>query len=85
MNSPFVIEQARALVAQPPFKDSPPSADQVQRLYERVLARRAEPAEIESALHFLALPGEPSGPAPLSQWEKYAQVLLETNEFAFVD
>jgi hypothetical protein len=25
------------------------------------------------------------GPAPLSAWEKYAQVLLESNEFAFVD
>ena len=24
-------------------------------------------------------------PAPLTAWEKYAQVLLESNEFAFVD
>ena len=31
--------------------------------------------------------GEFAGPtpAPLSAWEKYAQVLLESNEFAFVD
>ncbi|MEO7318734.1 MAG: DUF1549 and DUF1553 domain-containing protein, partial [Chthoniobacteraceae bacterium] len=85
MNSPFVIEQARALVAQPPFKDSPATAGQVQELYSKVLARKAEPAEVEAALQFLAQPGEASGPAPLSQWEKYAQVLLETNEFAFVD
>lgn len=85
MNSPFVIEQARALVAQPPFKESPARAEQVQQLYTKVLARPAEPAEVESALRFLALPSEPSGPAPLNQWEKFAQVLLETNEFAFVD
>ncbi len=85
MNSPFVIEQARALVAQPAFKESQPTAAQVQQLYTKVLARSAEPAEVEAALKFLAQPGEPSGPAPLSQWEKYAQVLLETNEFAFVD
>src|SRR5262249_30318867 len=28
---------------------------------------------------------QPAPPAPLSAWEKYAQVLLETNEFVFVD
>jgi hypothetical protein len=27
----------------------------------------------------------PAGPAPLKPWEQFAQVLLETNEFAFVD
>ncbi len=85
MNSPFVIEQARALVADPRFKQSPASVDQVQELYARIFARRAESAEVESALRFLAQAAEPSGPAPLTQWEKYAQVLLETNEFAFVD
>jgi len=26
-----------------------------------------------------------NGPSPLSQWERYIQVLLMTNEFAFVD
>ena len=85
MNSPFVIEQARALVAQPQFQKSPASAGQVQELYARIFARRAESAEVDAALQFLAQAGEPSGPAPLSAWEKYAQVLLETNEFAFVD
>ena len=85
MNSPFVIEQVRALVAQPPFQKSPACADQVQELYARIFARRAESAEVEAGLQFLAKAGEPSGPAPLSAWEKYAQVLLETNEFAFVD
>ena len=85
MNSPFVLEQARALVAQPAFKEAAANAEQVQQLYAKVLARPADAAEVAAALQFLALPAEPSGPAPLSQWEKYAQVLLETNEFAFVD
>ena len=85
MNSPFVLEQARALVARPPFQKTPACADQVQELYARIFARRAESAEVGAALHFLALPAESSGPSPLSAWEKYAQVLLETNEFAFVD
>ena len=64
---------------------SPPAAGQVQELYARIFARPAESAEVEAGLKFLALPAESSGPAPLSAWEKYAQVLLETNEFAFVD
>ena len=84
INSPFVVEQARALVALPDFAaDKGVSAWQVQQLYERALSRRAEPAEVESALRFLA--DAAAQPARLSPWEKYAQVLLSTNEFVFVD
>ena len=91
INSPFVVEQARALVARPDFAaDKGVSEWQVQQLYERALSRRAEPAEVESALHFLATeaartPEPVPQPSGLSPWEKYAQVLLSTNEFVFVD
>jgi hypothetical protein len=37
----------------------------------------------DSVAEFSGPPPEP--PKPLSPWEKYAQVLLESNEFAFVD
>jgi hypothetical protein len=37
----------------------------------------------DSAAEFSGPP--PAKPKPLSPWEKYAQVLLESNEFAFVD
>jgi hypothetical protein len=37
----------------------------------------------DSAAEFSGPP--PARPKPLSPWEKYAQVLLESNEFAFVD
>ena len=39
-------------------------------------------------LEFLAAPDADAGPKAqpkLSRWEQYAQVLLATNEFAFVD
>jgi hypothetical protein len=36
-----------------------------------------------SAAEFAGPPEKP--PTPLSAWEKYAQVLLQSNEFAFVD
>ncbi len=55
MNSPFVMDQARALVDAEEFsKNDGASEWQVQELYERVLARRAEPAEVENALRFIA-------------------------------
>ena len=37
----------------------------------------------DSAAEFAGPAAKP--PAPLSAWEKYAQVLLQSNEFAFVD
>jgi hypothetical protein len=55
LNSPFVVEQARALVAAPDFRQPDgPSEWQVQQLYERVFARRAEPQEVEAALKFIS-------------------------------
>ena len=83
MNSPFVVEQARVLVAQPQFQQTPATADLVQELYSRIFARPAESQEVAVGLEFLAQAA--NGSAKMSPWEKYAQVLIETNEFAFVD
>jgi len=89
LNSPFVIEQARALVAKPEFgKGAPVSEAQIQQLYTQVYARRAEPEEVATALRFLATPelaAEPASQTTLTPLEKYAQVLLASNEFVFVD
>ena len=43
----------------------------------------SEPGEWHSKVAFAGPTAPP--PPPLTVWEKYAQVLLETNEFAFVD
>jgi hypothetical protein len=48
------------------------------------VVRMADPMEEWSALAGFGGPA-PKPPAPLSPWEKYAQVLLESNEFTFVD
>ncbi|HZJ14027.1 MAG TPA: PSD1 and planctomycete cytochrome C domain-containing protein [Chthoniobacteraceae bacterium] len=88
MNSPFIIEQAKALVTAAQFQQEQPYEEQVQELYGRVFARRAEPAEVDAALRYVTLqltqPRDEAKKA-LSPWAKYAQVLLETNEFVFVD
>jgi mono/diheme cytochrome c family protein len=54
LNSPFVVEEARALVGKSDFaKPESASEWQVQELYERVFSRRAEPPEVEAALKFI--------------------------------
>jgi hypothetical protein len=84
MNSPFLLEQAKALVRQ---TGATGAEERIQRLYRRVYARAAEGAEVELGLRFLETTRAEDGPgAPaLGPWERYAQVLLLANEFAFVD
>jgi mono/diheme cytochrome c family protein len=54
INSPFVVEQARAIVAKPEFSKAESASEwQIQEIYERVYARRAEPTEVEAALTFV--------------------------------
>ncbi|HEV8003317.1 MAG TPA: PSD1 and planctomycete cytochrome C domain-containing protein [Planctomycetaceae bacterium] len=90
MNSPFMLVQAKSLVARPQVAGKLSPVDRVESLYEVVFGRRPEEAETELALQFLdrAQPTASSGAAAQSQlapWAQYAQVLLASNEFLFVD
>jgi mono/diheme cytochrome c family protein len=72
MNSPFVIDQARALVDKPEFKDSTaPSEWQIRALYERVYAREAGQTEVDAALKFVAQQMQPQGESDAEKplWE----------------
>jgi hypothetical protein len=80
MNSPFVLEQARALAAR--VGSEPEGARRVEALYRVVLARRPTQAETRLALDFVV--GVSKG-NQLGAWEQLAQVLLMTNEVMFVD
>lgn len=87
MNSAFVIEQAKALAAQGDGAGRD-ARSRVASLYQRVLTRHPEAAEIESALRFLeqaARGKEDDKDSDLGEWEQLAQVLLLTNELLFVD
>ena len=88
MNSPFIIQQAKALAARPEVSKEPEPAKRVEKLYRLAYGRAPTPDEVQGAVEFirgeeaLASPGTAS---PLSPWEKYAQVLLQSNEFVFID
>lgn len=53
MNNPFVIEQAQALVKDPKYKEQNAYENEVQNLYDRVFARKAENNEVDWALRFV--------------------------------
>ena len=93
MNSGFVQEQARHLAQRPEVKTLPDAA-RIRALYRLLFQRLSTPDELAAGLDYLrraatlphlALASDAKGPAPLSAWEAYAQALLMTNEFAFVD
>jgi len=85
MNSPFVQERARRLAAHLEEQGLTEPASRVMYLHRRLFGREASPEEIEQALAFVRAV-EADGPAVRQgAWEQYAQVLLLSNEFVFVE
>jgi hypothetical protein len=82
LNSPFVVEQAKALAARPDVVAEPTPEGRIQRLYRLLFGRKAEAEEVALGVQFVST--TPAG-GKLSPWERYTQVLLLSNEFATVD
>ncbi len=88
MNSPFPADQARALVARPDVVAAKTDEERIDRLYRLAFGRPADPAEVKLGLEFLTAARASqakTSPGQLNAWEQYGQVLLLSNEFAFVD
>lgn len=83
LNSPFVIEQARALVQREEIARQENAAGRIQAMYQLIVQRPPERDEVRLAEEFIASPS--AADAKLSPLEKYAQVLLVSNELMFVD
>ncbi|HKB06473.1 MAG TPA: PSD1 and planctomycete cytochrome C domain-containing protein [Gemmataceae bacterium] len=82
MNAPFVHEQAKAVAARTTDRDP---ANRVAHLYRTVLLRDPDPTETKAGLAFVEAAAATKEKSALGPWEQYAQVLLLTNEFMFVD
>ena len=80
MNSPFMFDRAKALVARLHSR-SDSNEERIKHAYELLYARDPEPAELEIGLSFVSAASDGS---ELSSWDRYAQVLLSSNEFMFV-
>jgi mono/diheme cytochrome c family protein len=84
MNSPFVVEQARSLASRPEVASKADVKEKVQALYQLAYGRPADEDEVAIGGKFLAKE-EDKSKSSLSALEKYAQVILLSNEFSFVD
>ncbi len=80
MNSKFMIERAKALVGRL-HRVSDSDEERIKQAYEWLYTRSPEPAELEIGLQFISRGSDGQG---LSNWDRYAQVLLSSNEFMFV-
>lgn len=83
LNSPFVIEQAKALAARADVAEQEGPVRKTTAMYRIVFQRDPTIEEVATAVDFVSAPVEPG--SKLSPWEQFAQVLLSTNEMMYVD
>ena len=83
LNSPFVIEQAKALAGRSEVSSIANPTDRVKAMYQIVLQRLPEADEISASVEFVSQPKDDS--TKLSVWEQLAQVLLSSNELMYID
>lgn len=86
LNSPFLLEQARAVAARWDVRLALGKDTRVRQLYRVILGRVPTSVETQQAVAFLTEAGkEKPTTGQLGPTELLAQVLLLSNEFAFVD
>jgi hypothetical protein len=76
-------EQARALARRPDVAELKDPTRRIERFYHLIYGRPATAEETELGHSLLAT--TPAGGDPEAAWSHYAQALLLTNEFLFVD
>jgi mono/diheme cytochrome c family protein len=87
LNSPFMQRQAKALAARLNADASDSDSSRIARAFQLLYSREPRAEEMTLALEFLGdrHPEVVNPPGAPTRWELYAQALLGTNEFTFVD
>ena len=86
LNHPFVQEQTRVLLKRQELTSVTDAAQNIQRLHRLIYARNADAEEVRIGQQFVDAAAKLPGPATgMTPWERYAQALLLSNEFVFVD
>jgi cytochrome c553 len=88
LNSEFMARSAKALAARLTANPNEEDVLRIPRAFPLVYGRPATERELQLGLAFLT--GDPheiqdDGDSALTRWEQYAQVLLSTSEFLYVD
>jgi hypothetical protein len=84
MNSPFAVQQAKALAARPEVAEGSEPEVRIEALYRLLYGRPPTAEEVELGMRFVD-DARTTAETKLTPWEQYAQVLLLANEFVFVD
>ncbi|MBV9126178.1 MAG: DUF1553 domain-containing protein, partial [Planctomycetes bacterium] len=86
LNSDFLVKNAQALAVRLKAGPDKDDAGRIRRAFLLLYGRPVTDQELELGLSFLQAtdPAEDHG-STLTRWERYAQVLLSTNEFLYVD
>ena len=77
LNSPFVMEQAKALAGRLARESPQGNRARIRRAYQLLYGRPPDPSEIRVGLEYLEGEKDP--------WPKYAQMLLASSEFSSVN
>jgi hypothetical protein len=86
LNSPLVIQQAQSLAARPEVAAETAPAERVNALYRVLFQRAATDEERAAGEAFITSVEQSKSPDDkLDPWQQYAQLLVATNEFMFVD
>ncbi len=83
MNSDFMLTQANAL-ADAAVAAAPQTQSRIEWLYRQVFSRLPTEKEQELGVRFVGMQNQDQA-SELDRWTQYVQVLLCSNEFAFVD
>ena len=78
-----MVRQAKALAARVQAGKETDESARIRRAFLIAYGRPPVDREIRLGVQFLASAG--TSDSGLSAWERYAQVLLSANEFAFID
>ncbi len=88
LNSDFMVRQAKSLVERLNAEKLTEEGSRIELAYQTLFQRSPAESEKVLGLSFLAAPlpdGIAADKVKLTAWEQYAQALLGTNEFVFVD
>jgi hypothetical protein len=84
LNSPFIARQAATLARRLTAEQPTEAAAIVRRAYRLLFARNPSDEELRLGVDFLMVGNSTNGPA-VETVQQYAQALLGSNEFSFID
>jgi hypothetical protein len=86
LNSPFMLNQAQAFAARLQKEAGDDAAARIRLAFQLAFSREPTDAELQLGVDYVSASDAEDQPQnALSRWERYAQILLASNEFLYID